>query len=191
MGGSMDDKCAQLYKLAKENNSLLQSYLIKYCVLQKERVQNNEISEGTLRNYLKPIKLFFEMNDIVVPWKKIIKGLPSPKQVADDRCPTVKEIRKLLDFPDRRVKVIVLIMLSSGIRVGAWNWLRWKHVTPMYSNNSGDLVAAKLQVYVNENDEYFTFMTPEAYLTLKEYINFRGLSLQQISFDLRIIYWLF
>lgn len=34
---------------------------------------------------------------------------------ADDRCPKVAKIRKLLDFPDRRIKVIVLIMLSSGI----------------------------------------------------------------------------
>ena len=33
----------------------------------------------------------------------------------DDRCPEVAKIRKLLDFPDRRIKVVVRIMLSSGI----------------------------------------------------------------------------
>ena len=182
-GGNMDEKCIQLHNLAKENSSLLQSYLIKYCVFQKGRIQNKEISEGTLRNYLKPIKLFFEMNDIVVPWKKVIKGLPSPKQAADDRCPTVDEIRKLLDFPDRRIRVIVLIMLSSGIRVGAWNWLRWKHVTPIYYKNTGELMAAKLQVYVKENEEYFTFMTPEAYSVLKDYMNFRTLHGEKITGD--------
>ena len=78
--GSMEEKCDKLYKLGKENNQLLQSHLIKYCIFQKERTKKNEISEGTLRNYLKPLKLFFEMNDIILPWKKIIKGLPSPKQ---------------------------------------------------------------------------------------------------------------
>jgi site-specific recombinase XerC len=182
-GGNMGEKCIQLHSLAKENSSLLQSYLIKYCVFQKERIQNKEISEGTLRNYLKPIKLFFEMNDIVVPWKKIIKGLPSPKQAADDRSPNVDEIRKLLDFPDRRIRVIVLIMLSSGIRVGAWNWLKWKHVTPVYHKNSEELMAAKLQVYVKENEEYFTFMTPEAYSVLKDYMNFRTLHGEKITGD--------
>jgi hypothetical protein len=60
--------------------------------LQKERIGKNEISEGTLRNYLKPIKLFFEMNDIILPWKKIVKGLPSPKQAAEDHVDSRREI---------------------------------------------------------------------------------------------------
>lgn len=178
--GSMEEKCHKLYSLAKTNNPLLQSHLIKYCIFQKERVERSEISEGTLRNYLKPIKLFFEMNDVVLPWKKITKGLPSPKQAADDRCPTKEEIKKLLDFSDKRVKVIALVMLSSGIRVGAWNWLRWKHVKPIYDANK-DLLAAKLRVYVRENEEYFTFLSPEAYTALKEYMDFRKLHGETIN----------
>jgi len=179
--GSIEEQSNALYKLGRENNQLLQSHLIKYCIFQKERIKKNEISEGTLRNYLKPIKLFFEMNDIVLPWKKIVKGLPSPKQAADDRCPTKEEISKLLDFEDRRIRVIVLVMLSSGIRVGAWNWLKWKHVTSIYDPNNGYLVAAKLQVYVRENEEYFTFITPEAYIALKDYIDFRQLHGEKIT----------
>jgi len=41
-------------------------------------------------------------------------------------------------------------MLSSGIRVAAFNWLKWKHVIPIFKNNQ--LVAAKLIVYGGEHD---------------------------------------
>ena len=72
-------------------------------------------------------------------------------------------------------------MLSSGIRVGAWNGLRWKHVKPICDPDKGNLIAAKLQVYVRESEEYFTFMTPEAYLVLKDYIDFRELHGEKIT----------
>ncbi|MDP8888454.1 MAG: hypothetical protein M3M89_02345 [Thermoproteota archaeon] len=42
----------------------------------KEKVERRERSVGTERNYLKIIKLFCEMADIQIPWKKITRGLP-------------------------------------------------------------------------------------------------------------------
>ena len=59
---------------------------------------------------------------------------------ADDRPPTKEEIMKLLEYPDRRIKVIVLVMLSSGIRVGAWDYLNWKHVRACHNNNNRIIV---------------------------------------------------
>jgi hypothetical protein len=37
-------------------------------------------------------------------------------------------------------------MASSGIRLGAWDYLKWKHVSPI-TNDKGQVVAAKLLVY--------------------------------------------
>ena len=48
-------------------------------------------------------------------------------------------------------------MASSGIRVGAWDHLRWHHITPIIKD--GELIAAKRIVCAEENDEYFTFIT--------------------------------
>jgi hypothetical protein len=53
---------------------------------QKERVTNGDISTATLRNYIKAIKLFCEMNDIVITWKKkITRGLPRARRFADEK----------------------------------------------------------------------------------------------------------
>jgi hypothetical protein len=38
---------------------------------QRERVENEEITGATLRNYVKSIKLFCDMTDVPIAWKKI------------------------------------------------------------------------------------------------------------------------
>ncbi len=57
-------------------------------------------------------------------------------------------------------------MASSRIRVGAWDFLKWKHI--ILIERIGQIIAAKLIVYAGEEDEYFTFITPEAYLELEK-----------------------
>jgi hypothetical protein len=85
---------------------------------QKERVTKGEIAESTITNYYKATKLFCVMNDISLNWKKISRGPPSGKRAANDRAPTIEEVRKLCEYPDRRIKGIVYTMASSGIRIG-------------------------------------------------------------------------
>ena len=68
------------------------------------------------------------MADVFISWKKITRGLSRVKRYADDRVPTVEEIRKLVEYPDRRIKAIVYIMASSGIRLGAWDFVKWGHI---------------------------------------------------------------
>jgi integrase len=91
-----------------------------------------------------------------------MRGMPKGRRYANDRAPTLEEIQRLTEYPDRRIKLIILVTISSGIRVGAWDTLRWKHITPIYDDDN-NILAAKLIVYPGENEKYFTFMTPEAY----------------------------
>ncbi len=71
------------------------------------------------------------MSDVPISWKKINQGLPKIRRFADDRAPTLEEVQKISEYPDRRIKGIVYTMASSGIRLGAWDYLQWKHVEPM------------------------------------------------------------
>lgn len=120
---------------------------------------------------MKALKLFCEMSDIVIPWKRITRGLPRARMASNDRAPTLEEIRKICEYPDRRIKLIVYTMASSGIRLGAWDSLRWKHIIPI-NNENGDMIAAKIIVYGGDSEEYYTFITPEAYRALKEWMCF-------------------
>jgi hypothetical protein len=49
--------------------------ILKFLQFQKERFERKEITAGTVKNYFQAIKLFCDMNDIPIPWKKISKGL--------------------------------------------------------------------------------------------------------------------
>jgi hypothetical protein len=112
---------------------------MRFINFQKERVRNGEISCSTISNYYKAIKLFLEMNTdkSVVNWKKLAKGLPAVRKAANDRAPTIEELRKLAEYPDRRIRPIVFMMASSGIRLGAWDNLQWKHVSAFTNDNGG------------------------------------------------------
>lgn len=111
------------------------------------------------------------MSEVLVPWKKIMRGLPRSRSYANDRAPTIEEIKKITKYHDRRIKPIVYFMASSGIRLGAWDYLKWGHIKPIEPN--GKIVAARIIVYAGEDGEYITFITPEAYFEIEGWINYR------------------
>jgi hypothetical protein len=72
-------------------------------------------------------------------------------------------------------------MASSGIRLGAWDYIRWKHVEPI--KRDGKVVAAKIVVYHGDDEEYISFITPEAYFQLEGWIEYRRKSGEKIDGD--------
>lgn len=70
-------------------------------------------------------------------------------------------------------------MASSGIRLGAWNYLKWSHVSPV--EKDGKVVAARIRVYADDEDEYFTFISLEAYNELHDWIKYREQSGEHIN----------
>jgi integrase len=145
--------------------------VIKFLQMTKARVERKEITAATLLNSVKVIKLFCEMNDVLLPWKRITRGLPRARRYADDRAPTLEEIQKIVEYPDKRIKAIVSTMASSGMRLGAWNYLKWKHITPI--NKDGKIVAAKIVLYQGDPEQYFSFITREAFFELEKWVSYR------------------
>lgn len=160
--------------------------ILSFLQFEKNRVNAGEITAATLRNFLKAIKLLCEASDLQIPWKKIIRGLPKVRQFGDDRAPTIEEIKKLVEYPDRRIKPIIYTMCSSGIRIGAWDYLKWKHIIPIEDKN-GKIIAAKIIVYASTEEEYYSFISLEAYESIKEWMNFRLSFGESISGDSYLI----
>ena len=112
----------QFMTLCRERGTAsVQDKIIGFISYQVQRAQKGDYSPRTIPNYLKAMKLICEMHDIYVSWKKISRGVPRGRQAANDRAPTKEEIQRLLEYPDRRIKPIIYTMISSGIRIGAWD----------------------------------------------------------------------
>jgi hypothetical protein len=168
IGMNVDGFVAKAKAQPKWTQEIIMNYLLK----EKERALNKEIEPSTVGNVKKPVKLLLEMNDVTgINWKKISRILPSARRYALDRAPTIDELRFLVSNSELRFQAILITMTSSGIRIGAWEYLDCGDIEPIKKN--GEVVAAKLQVYTGTPEAYYTFITPEAYRKLEEYIGLR------------------
>ena len=59
--------------------------VLRFLQYQREKFERKQIAAGTVKNYYQAVKLFCDMNDIPIPWKKIRKGLPRVRKFANDR----------------------------------------------------------------------------------------------------------
>ncbi len=167
---------------SKKEPEWAQRTLLEYMLGEKNRFLNKEIQASTTRNVLKPLRLLLEMNDVTgINWKKISRMMPSARRYALDRAPTIEEMRTMVTNGDMRFQAIILTMASSGIRIGAWEYLKVKHLEPI--SISGKVAAAKLTVYAGEPEEYITFVTPEANAKLQEYLKFRKEHGEKVTMD--------
>jgi hypothetical protein len=183
----MDVRCNLFVDKSRSIPGWAFSQILKFLQFQKDRVENREISPATLKNFVKSIKLLCEMTDIEIGWKRITRGLPKTRRYADDRAPTLEEIQKISEYPDRRIKALVYTMASSGIRLSAWDYLQWGHIKPIEQN--GNIVAAKVIVYPGDSEEYYTFITLEAYHELEKWIDYRKKAGEEINGKSWVMRW--
>ena len=68
--GKLEAQAKQFVATAIKEPGWTIIHLLRFITLQKERVGKKEITEATLRNYYKLIRLFCEMNDTQFAWKR-------------------------------------------------------------------------------------------------------------------------
>ena len=77
------------------------------------------MSHATLLTPLAAIKGFLDYHETSMNWKRIKSVLPAVRKGTLDSAPTTEEIRQLLAVCDQRMRVVVLILASSGMRTPA------------------------------------------------------------------------
>jgi integrase len=142
----------------------IEEHIIDYLVGNKSYIGK--------RMTINALKKFYEMNDVILNWKKISQYIGEYQRVSRDRAISDKEIKTLVDSADLRMKVILLLMASSGMRIGAIPDLKLKHV-------SGN----KITVYKNTIEEYYTFITGECRQVLDAYLDYRTRSGEKLNPD--------
>ena len=102
----------------------LQKIIEDYVLRLQTWVDTGKIKAATCGNYLPPVKLFCEMNDIILNWKKIHRLLPRSDGNAADESYDRHMIQKMLRHSDLRTKIPILFMASGGMRLGGFANLR-------------------------------------------------------------------
>ena len=163
--------------LAETNRDPKSTYHLIVDYIERRK---SEVGGSTIRVMIASLKHFFEMNDAdqAVNWTKVSRLIPKARKTGSDRAPTTEEIRQMVNEADIRIRCIILMCASSGIRVGAFDGMCWGDITPVYKEDGDEAApaqvrAAKLVVYRSSVEEYVTFVSPECYDSLMRYRKLR------------------
>lgn len=63
-------RCKVFCETINNNNTGWLLANILFLQYQREKFERKEIAAGTVKNYYQAVKVFCDMNDIPVPWKK-------------------------------------------------------------------------------------------------------------------------
>ena len=158
------------------DNNLTIETILNLPVKQSEQVLINHIEKLKTANKSHSyrnqtfcvVKHFYVMNDIRINKEKISKFLGESGRKNTDRGYTHEEIKKILEVADLRMKSVILLMASTGMRIGAVTELKLKHLKEINKEK-----IYKITVYEKSKDEYYTFCSLECDSIIKSYLDFR------------------
>jgi integrase len=129
--------------------------------------RRGKVSSGAIDVHIYALQHFYEMNDVDnISWKKLkrFKGEETPTH--EDRGYSHTEIQTVLSVADVRLKPIILLLSSGGMRIGALPSLKLKHLTKKDN-------CYKIDVYAGTREHYYTFCSPECRSYIEQYLEFR------------------
>jgi integrase len=171
-------KTTNFSTLLKSSPKEIEAKIISYMVFQRQQ----KLSYSSIHQRLMAVKKFYEMNDVILNWKKVYQYHGERTRMKKDRAYTTKEIQQLLTKCDERMRVVVLLLASTGVRIGAIPDMKIKHITRIDRNSLYQIV-----VYENTSDEYYCFCSTECALAIDSYLDYRERCYEKITPDSPLI----
>lgn len=132
-------------------------------------VETRKLSYASVNLSYAAIKLFYDVNKVVLNWKNLARYKDKFTRKVDDRLYTKEELKTLLEHADLRERVIVLTLLTTGMRVGGLAGITLGNMQYLE-----EYKLYKFTVYADDlNWRYVTFCTPECANLIKLYLAHR------------------
>jgi integrase len=150
-------KIHDLQLLLDFSPKVIKQMLIDYILYLRDEKPGKKLAKSTIKVHLSAILYFFQINndDFNLTLRNFRIHLPSDEVTIakdDDRPYNPEEIDKVLrDCNDLRSKVAVLLLCSTGMRVGSIPLLRMEDLTKIEYHKS---ILYKVQVYARTRDKY-------------------------------------
>jgi len=157
--------------LLSDNPRLIESNIINFLVTYRQEPYN--LSYRTLSVYLTAICYFYTINDVMLNRKKVGRYLGEEKPANRDRAYNTKEIQQVLTKCDERMRVIVLLLTSTGLRIGALPSLKLRNLMKIGTDSDEKCYVYQITVYEGTKEEYFCFCSPECVMAIESYLEYR------------------
>jgi integrase/recombinase XerD len=139
-------------------------------------MRDNDLSYSSINGRLAVIISFLDLNDVIVNHKKINRFVGEHVKTIRDEAYTHADLDKMFEYASFRIKLIISIYSSTGIRKDAILSLRLKHLEKIDSHG-----IYKFTIYENTKEEYITFCTPECANFVDDYLEQRKKAGEKIT----------
>jgi integrase len=146
----------------KQDPKTIEQQIIDYIISQEG------LSRATKSLRLAAIVTFHSINDVTLNRKRLGKFLGPRQKRVIDRPYTLEEIEKMLKVSDERMRSVVLILTSTGMRIGGLAGLKISSLERIE-----EFGLYRLTVYQGSSEEYICFTTPECASAIDFYLGQR------------------
>jgi integrase len=144
--------------LNSQHLKMIESQIIDYIMT----LRNDGIAYSTIQFLIAPIITFYLLNDVVLNKRKISRYFGEYRKVVKDRAYNAEEIHKALQTADQRMKVLILLLASTGQRIGSLTDITLANLTKIE-----EFGIYRIVIYEGTNNEYYNFTSRSVLLLLK------------------------